>query len=402
MVLLFNVFLTNKSATGGQWERLGVGYNRGNLNTPHKLDILKYSLASYAVAFPWKRVIINVELDPDYVSFDKKAELKQYIHSIFKGFDLFYFEKRNLIQQDWIDTYELINDEMIFYQCNHDHIFIDNSTKYLEELVDLRTEYDDTITISTSHFPEIIRSAKCGYIPHDELYPSAFNKNYQIKDNHIFFEGKCLDSLIIITKKIFENWFIDGDWKSVNVSTNVFKSGQLELTRTEGTGIIGIGQLKEILGLNLINQKIIVPYKELFRHFDGYWHQKISNANCPAIDIPSGFFENKIKIRYGYDDYKDGWVNINPKNENYYAFNKNGVDYKITMDDIPLVWKNRISEIDVNSNIDYEEMIQYKLKSVLEMIYNSPKYNPYIDEDVKDKILSKYLETHIGYDIDIT
>jgi hypothetical protein len=43
MVLVFNVFITNKSATGGQWERLGVSYDRGNLATPNKLDILKYN-----------------------------------------------------------------------------------------------------------------------------------------------------------------------------------------------------------------------------------------------------------------------------------------------------------------------------------------------------------------------
>ena len=79
MVLLFNVFITNKSATGGQWESLGVGYDRGNLKTYNKLDILKYSLASYAVANPWKRVILNLELDPDYISLDKKQELMKIV-----------------------------------------------------------------------------------------------------------------------------------------------------------------------------------------------------------------------------------------------------------------------------------------------------------------------------------
>ena len=96
----------------------------------------------------------------------------------------------------------------------------------------------------------------------------------------------------------------------------MFPSGQMELARTEGTGIIGLGGIKEIMNLPLINQTLVVPFKELFRHFDGYWHQSISNNQCPAIDIPPGFFENDIKVRYGYDDYKEGWVNINPKKEN--------------------------------------------------------------------------------------
>ena len=68
MVLVFNCFITNKSATGGQWERLGINYDRGNLNNPNKLEILKNSLSSYAVAYPSKRVILHIELDPEDIS----------------------------------------------------------------------------------------------------------------------------------------------------------------------------------------------------------------------------------------------------------------------------------------------------------------------------------------------
>ena len=169
MILLFNVFITDKSSTRGQWESLGVNYDRGNLSRPNKLDILKYSLASYAVAYPWKRIILNLELDPDYISLDKKQELKEFIYSIFKNTEIIYSDKRNLTQQDWINTYDLLNDDVIFYQCNHDHIFIDNSTEYLEELVQLRQLYKENLTISTSHFPEAIRTAKPGYIDHNDF-----------------------------------------------------------------------------------------------------------------------------------------------------------------------------------------------------------------------------------------
>jgi hypothetical protein len=127
-------------------------------------------------------------------------------------------------------------------------------------------------------------------------------------------------------------------------------------------------------------------------------HQLISNNICPSLEIPTNFFESNIKIRYGYDDYKEGWVNINPKNRNYYAFDKSGTDYKFTLEDIPLVWKDRISIIDSNPNINEEEMIQYKLKAVLEMVYTNSKYNPYIDSEVETKVLNKYLENHSGYE----
>jgi len=397
MILLFNVFITDKSSTRGQWESLGVTYDRGNLSRPNKLDILKYSLASYAVAYPWKRIILNLELDPDYISLDKKQELKEFVYSIFKNTEIIYSDKRNLTQQDWINTYDLLNDDVIFYQCNHDHIFIDNSTEYLEELVQLRQLYKENLTISTSHFPEAIRTTKPGYIDHNDFSSTNPNLTYQLKDNHAYYEGKILDSLIIITKEIYYNWFLEGDWSLIQVPKDLFPSGQMELTRTEGTGIIGIGGIKDILKSPFIKQKIVVPYKELFRHFDGYWHQKISNNQCPAIDIPPGFFEQDIKIRYGYDDYKEGWININPKNPNYYAYDKTGTDYKITLEDLPLVWKNRISIIDPNPDINEEEMIQYCLKSILEMIYTHPKYDQYLEDKLKDNILSKYLENYPQY-----
>jgi hypothetical protein len=399
MVLLFNCFLTNKSATGGQWERLGVTYNRGNLFTPNKLDVLKYSLASYAVAYPWKRVILNLELDPDYISLDRKQELKEFAYKTFKNTEIIYSEKRNIHQQDWISSYNLINSDIIFYQGNHDHIFIDNSIDYLKELVELKKIYGKKLSISTSHFPEAIRTAKGCHIDllRGETETNSFSDSYKIKDNHINRTDKIFDSLIIITKEIFRNWFVEGDWDEISVPSNIFPSGKLELARTEGTGIINISGIKEIINSPIIEQSIVIPFKELFRHFDGYGHQYISNNQCPAIDIPSGFFENDIKIRYGYDDYKEGWVNINPKNPNYYAFDKSGTDYKITLRELPLVWKDKISKIDSNCDIDEEEMLMYRLKSILEMIYTNPYYDIHIDKEVEIKIINKYLENYKKY-----
>jgi hypothetical protein len=117
-----------------------------------------------------------------------------------------------------------------------------------------------------------------------------------------------------------------------------------------------------------------------------------------------GFFEKNIKIRYGYNDRKEGWVNINPKSEYYYAYNKEGADYKFTLKELPLFWKSRISEIDSNPDIDEEETIQYRLKSILEMIYTNAhiypeKYHQYIDPELETKILNEYLKQYPQYQI---
>ena len=82
---------------------------------------------------------------------------------------------------------------------------------------------------------------------------------------------------------------------------------------------------------------------------------------------------------------------------NYYAYDKTGTDYKFTLADLPLVWEGRISEVDSNPNIDEEEMLQYRLKSILEMIYTNPKYDLYIDKEVEDKIINIYLKEYPEY-----
>jgi hypothetical protein len=69
-----------------------------------------------------------------------------------------------------------------------------------------------------------------------------------------------------------------------------------------------------------------------------------------------------------------------------------------------LFWKNKISIIDSNPNINEEEMTQYRLKSILEMIYTDAhiyptKYHPYIDKELEEKILNEYLKLYPQYQI---
>ena len=73
--------------------------------------------------------ILDKEID-----FNRKDELKSFIESEFQDFDLVLEWKRNETQQDWINTYNLLDDELIWFCCNHDHIFMDSSTEHLNYL----------------------------------------------------------------------------------------------------------------------------------------------------------------------------------------------------------------------------------------------------------------------------
>jgi len=377
MILLCNTFITEQPAqvTGqmanGNWAQ-SPKY-RENLKKFTNFDIFKYSLSSLAVAYPWSKVILKIELDPIYQP--RQQELEDFIKSEFKEFNLILNWERNYFQSDWKKDYEILDDELIWFYCNHDHIFFDSNTKYLEDLVE-KMRGQKLCSLHFSHWPENIRTAKNGGValPRD---PST----YQKEDNYISVVNESIDSIQIITKDLYYEWWCTGEFEGV------------KLPRPDYFGI-NLAELKKIP-----YHKIIIPLKEICRHFDGYQHVQpiITNNQCPAIDIPPGFFENNIKIRYGYDDYKEGWVNINPKNDYYYAYSKSGTDYKFTLEDLPLVWKSRISIVDSNINLDEEEILQYRLKSILEMIYTSDYY--FIDDEVKNKILNEYLKQYPEYQI---
>ena len=78
MVLLFNVYLTDVPAN----KLTPWGGDRGNLPQRSKLDITKYTLASLAVAYPWTKVIINIELDPNRYSLEDNNLLGDFIINI--------------------------------------------------------------------------------------------------------------------------------------------------------------------------------------------------------------------------------------------------------------------------------------------------------------------------------
>ena len=375
MILFCNTYITETSALNSWNYKKEIP--RQNLKSFSNFDIFKYSLASLAVAYPWSKVILKISLDEIYKS--RQKELEDFIKNEFKDFNLILEWQRNEYQNDWKNSYEILDDNLIWFYCNHDHIFFDSSTSYLEELVN-EIKNEELCSLQFSHWPENIRTARQGLNSLATLIPQKA-LNYKIHSNYISNETTNFDSIQIITKDLYYKWWFEGEFNHI------------KLPRPDFFGI-GLAEIKPVP-----LHKTISPLKEICRHFDGYQHVNppITNNQCPAIDIPNGFFEKDIKIRYGYDNYKEGWTNINPKNPNYYAYDKSGTDYKFTLEDLPLVWRSRISFIDSNPNINEKEMLQYRLKSILEMIYTSEYY--IIDEEVQDMILNKYLNQFPNYQI---
>jgi hypothetical protein len=371
MILFCNTFIT-ESKLAGKGKVV-----RGNLKSFSNFDIFKYSLASLAIAYDWSKVILKISLDDCYK--DRQDELEQFIKDNFGQFNLVLIWQRSEYQNDWKQDYELLDDNLIWYYCNHDHIFFDSSKDYLAELVDSIKD-EELCSLQFSHWPECIRTVKQGFVP-NIIQPPQTHPTYAIHDNYVSADTINFDSIQIITKELYRRWWFEGEFNHI------------KLGRPDFFGI-GLAEIKP-----MPTHKTISPVKEICRHFDGYQHipNIIDNNQCPSIDIPIGFFENDIKIRYGYDDYKEGWTNINPKNPYYYAYDVTGTDYKFTLNDLPLIWKDKISVIDSNPDIDEEEMLEYRLRAVFNMVYTSPYYD--VDKEVEDKILNEYLK-NFNYSID--
>ncbi len=371
MILLCNTLITETPPS------IGKGFVfRENLRSYSNFDIFKYSLASLAVAYPWKRVILYISLDEMYKH--RQAELEGFIRHIFEGHSVLLRWNRNEYQQDWKDTWKWVqDDELIWFYCNHDHIFIDSSQDYLKTLVE-EMRKEKMCSLAYSHWPECIRSAKQGG-PSRPFDPNT----YKLHDNYLSYENESFDSIQIITKDLYYNWWMEGDLKGH------------KLPRPDYFGI-GLAEIKPVPV-----HKVIVPYKELCRHFDGYQHcnPPITNDQCPAIEIPDGFFENNIKIHYSDEDKFEelGFTNFNPTMKYYKAYDSRGVDYKWTIEDTPLFWKGRISSTYIEDYMNEESMIQHKLQAILNMFNGHPSFQ--IDLELEEKIIKFSLINHPNYTI---
>ena len=90
-----------------------------------KLDIFKYALASYAV-IPFSKIFVHYELDDtyknEYISTDK------FIMETFNDAKkISIHHKRINSAADWRQAVHTLNqepDELIWFTCNDDHIFI--------------------------------------------------------------------------------------------------------------------------------------------------------------------------------------------------------------------------------------------------------------------------------------
>ena len=333
MILFINTYLVpTKAYSSCIWDR-------GNLSEPCKLDTFKYSISSLASCYPWSKVVIYFLLHEEYKP--REEELISHIKSEFeeqsKDIDIVIRNTRNVFQKEWQETYGLFNnDNLIFYSGNHDHIFIGEENLFKLAVEEFRSKleiHEGVSSLRFSHFPELFRSGLlCNHPESDDTeLESLTHIHKSVVSNS--------DAIQILSKDLYYKWFWNNDY------------GDAKIGRTDGPDT------------NLLygawNPRFSWPAYSMnyehIRHFDGYNHVQIGNEKCPALDIPQGYFDKTIRVKFGYNDYYEDCLNVNPFNKKSYAECKSGVDFRYSIEELPSHIKKRISEIDVSPNFNYND-----------------------------------------------
>jgi len=335
MIVLFNVKITDVKMT---YPYAGTVYDRAAwFPVSNRFDIFKYCLASRAVMAP---VVDKFIFYIDLAEFTpRQAELEEFMLSIFPPDKLEIHWHRIDRTQKWRDLCDsqfTNDDELIWYEGNDDHIFIDSNLDMIRASIDiLNADPDPLAVMYYSHWPEQMRMS---LLHNGELTSDG---------NFIKFHWDTVDSLLMMKAGRFKKYWFDTD------------CGEDNMYRSDSLGWQ--------YGLK-IPGTVYSPTKELIRHYDGYSHVgKLLGTIAPPLYVPHGFFENDMRVRIGYPERKDGWINLYPAAERLYSIDPNGAEARWTEEDIPLFWKSHILELDVNPDQDVDLLSQARDAAFLSM-----------------------------------
>ena len=349
MILYFDNIITDIPLFPGIYSELDkIRGSKSNYRFQDRLKVTMYTLASYAEV-PWSHIIIKYELDKDFKN--KKSYFEKFVKKLWPKAHIIYGRSDNI--QKFRETAKLINnfkDEWIFYAGNNDHPIIAPDKKILKKCLkkaeELRKKYE-YVSIKYSHFPETVHMARAGTAIHDIGFPGS----RIMEENNDFiiasFPREYFSADTILSKSLFNHWLFSEDL-SPKLNSAIIK--RIDFV------YLFLKQNKRK------NNVVVLPKSEMCAHFDGYGQAKgtgymVPSSLLPLLLIPAGFFEKRIKIAYGYDKPRKGWVNINPAKPKYsFEDPENGTDLKITLQDIPLFWKKRIRKIDINPKANLKKL----------------------------------------------
>jgi hypothetical protein len=297
---------------------------RLNLRLDSRFDIARYTIASYVPLEPLiSKIIFNLELAEPYNTKEKQQEMEDWITGLFPAEKLKIFWHRCNYLKEWREIQpeiDAVDDDLIFIAGSDDYVFIDSDTSMYEKgLALLSADPSPRAALLNCHYPETLKEA---YTRSSTLTECGNFLNFNFIASYGF---------AVIKKELYHS-FLD----NLDPNKFVFRLDGWEYTD--------------------YYEKWYVPTKELNRHYDGYHHAGIDPNKCSPLEIPKGFFEKNMTIRYGFDDLDPDCVNINPLSTNLRIVDDAAADFKYVLEDIPAFWKPYIKNIEIADNIDHNVM----------------------------------------------
>lgn len=291
MILFSNVLITDRR------------FSTGSVNRANRLDVFKYTLASYAVIPEITEAIVYCELESGHAA--RQTELWDYITALFPDAKVTLCAHSPSTQHQWRVALEetglLTTTEPILYLGNDDHVFIDYDLDVLREGLDLMAR-EPAGQINSLHFTSWTESISTvfglgeytrdgRYWVTDQFYVDAIQIVNAAYFQHLFYGLELGDLYVRRTDPILDNWY----------------------------PYLGGYRYPLVSGHEHPPVKSFLPLRELVRHFDAYTHVEVPTSHCPVLTIPPGFFEGNIRIA--------------------------NADQKL-LEDLPLFWHGRIAHIE--------------------------------------------------------
>jgi hypothetical protein len=288
-----------------------------------KYDISRYSLMSYRHV-PWKSAVLRIECqNPAHEA------IYDEMRAVFPNGDI--QRSRSADAKTYFQAISdsgIPDDDWLFFMPNNDHPFLAKP----ELLAGVMRDADEAaarlkpgiITIAYSHFTEtanFFRPSHHEWGAYGDVYPRLL---YETPHAWVI----RLDRMLLDSTHIYRA----GDLKWIFGSTR--KTGRL--IRPEDTEFYLTQQRDHVM---------VVPKHELCRHYDGSKHLL---DKVPPLFIPDGFFSSTMRVRYGHDTPREGWIHVNPRADRFSYQAPDGVDLKNVLEDLPAFWDGRIAELDVN------------------------------------------------------
>lgn len=306
-----------------------------------KIDICKYMIDSYSV-IEWDGVCVRYECEDR----SQEKDFGDYIRAKFPSAEV--FNKRSDSAYKYIKHIELIKEKYgnpwVFFAPNNDHIFIssnNNLSQYVKYLENFELKYKShIISLFYSHYSEMM---------------NIQDSNKLLWGDNLLFPQLVYEDEVILALKMNRFCCDSIQVYRLDVILNIFKE-------TKKTGKIIRLENTEFFLSTKVQSIVVVPKKELFRHYDGYYHRDcwVGHSTAPyPLFIPDGFFENNIKIRFGYEESSVGAVNINPNEQilSYQSINKPDLNH--SLDHLPYFWRSKIKDISVNKDFLYISTFNY-------------------------------------------